>query len=479
MSDLETTATTLAGDVVGAVVAGGERGRKVVHFGGVPFASAHRFGLPQPPVPWASLFDATGVGAAAPQRTEGLELVPGMVPASTSEDCLNAEVWTPAVDGSRAVLVWIPGGSFRIGGAGLPTYDGRHLAADGDIVVVGLNYRLGLLGFLCAPGVPSNLGLRDLLAGMAWVRANIEHFGGDPSRITVMGESAGAGAIMHLLTDPSFDVAGAIVLSGSPTMTQELSTAVGVAERVLKLAGVSSASDLVHRSVDQLLDLQERAVTDLAATVGMMPFHPWVDGDVVPDAPLRLMVSDGLAPVPLVVSTTAHEMELFRAMVPVLRSEYALGMLTLKARALGLSPESVVAGYAACDNDLVAAVADLDLQIPASMLVEHHVRRGIPVWHATFTWESAQHRACHAVDLPFHFGLEMQGQIRADSTGEDAPVKEEGGERARRNRPSFEFHLRRIAASEVRGYGWGHAVTNHECRTYAKLFARTVFLLST
>jgi para-nitrobenzyl esterase len=394
--------TTTAGPVRGCVVEA--RDRRVHFFGGVPYASAARFGLPQPVAPWTNTRDASVAGAAPPQRIEGLDLVPGMAPATTTEDCLTAEIWTSDTSGSRAVLVWIPGGSFRVGGAGLETYDGRHLAADGDVVVVGLNCRLGLFGFLNAPGVPSNLGLRDLLAGLAWVRANIANFGGDPNRVTVMGESAGAGAIMHLLADPGFAVEGAIVFSGSPTMTQSPATASLVASKVLELAGVASAGDLMSWSVDELLDVQSSAVAALAVSVGMMPFHPWVDGDVVPQSPVTAIATDALAPVPLVIGTTANEMELFRSMVPALPASIACQVLAPKAAALGVSAEGVARGFAACGEDLVSAIADIDLQLPALLLAEHHVRRGLPVWRATFTWSSANHGACHAVDLPFHFG---------------------------------------------------------------------------
>lgn len=322
----------------------------------------------------------------------------------------------------RPVLVWIPGGSFRIGGASLPTYDGRHLAADGDMVVIGLNYRLGLLGFLAAEGVPSNLGLRDLLAAIDWIRANAVAFGGDPERITLMGESAGAGAITHLLSRPDLPIAGAIVLSGSATMTLGLATARVVAETVFEVAGVSGAAGLAGRSVEDLLDVQTQAVGDLAATVGMMPFHPWVDGDVVPVAPLEAATAGALRTVPLVIGTTAHEMELFRPMVPTLPTEYAARYLQGRAAPLGLTPEGVAAGLAACDGDLVAAIADIDLQLPALWLAESHARRGLPVWRVLFTWESPGHQACHALDLPFHFGTLDVDVWRefAGATGADA-----------------------------------------------------------
>ncbi len=401
-------ATTAAGPVHGHRVTTSD-GQSVVHFGGVPYASAARFGLPSAPSPWTFPLDCTLSGAAPPQRSE-LDLVPGMVPLRTSEDCLTAEVWTPGVDGRRPIIVWIPGGSFRIGGAGLATYDGRRLAADGDAVIIGLNYRLGALGFLAAPGVPSNLGLRDLLAGIDWVRANAAAFGGDPERITLMGESAGAGAIYHLLTRPDLPCAGAIIWSGSPTMTLAASTAELVGTRFTSLAGVADTSALADLPLDALLDAQAATVTDLARTVGMMPFHPWVDGDRVPQSPLDAAAAGRLTAIPLVIGTTADEMELFRSMVPALPRSYAVPMLTTKAAAVGITVTGVEAGLTACGDDLVTAIADVDLQLPALLVANSHLRRGLPVWRATLTWPSRDHGSCHALDLPFHFGtLDVDG----------------------------------------------------------------------
>ena len=121
------------------------------------------------PVRWTEPLDGTEPGPAPPQVVGGLDLVPGMIPARQSEDCLTAEVWTPSLDSRNPVIVWVPGGSYRIGGASLPTYDSTRLA-EGSTVVVGVNYRLGALGWLAADDVPSNLGLRDLLAALTWVR---------------------------------------------------------------------------------------------------------------------------------------------------------------------------------------------------------------------------------------------------------------------------------------------------------------------
>src|SRR5207253_4284106 len=171
------TVDTLSGPVVG------RHDGAVLRFGGVPYARAERWGAPEP-FAWTEAFDATRPGAAPPQIVGGLDLVPGMIPSVQTEACLTAEICTPTLDGARPVLVWVPGGSYRIGAASLPLYDGAHLA-EHDVVVVGLNYRLGALGWLAAPGVPSNLALRDLRAAIDWVRGNVSAFGGDPERIVL------------------------------------------------------------------------------------------------------------------------------------------------------------------------------------------------------------------------------------------------------------------------------------------------------
>jgi len=375
----------------------------VLHFGGVPYARAARFGLPEP-CEWTDELDATRPGAAPPQTVGGLDLVPGMTPDRQSEDCLTAEIFTPALDGAAPVLVWVPGGSYRIGGAGLATYDGAALTSaggDGGTVVIGLNYRLGALGWLGLDGVPTNLGLRDLRAALDWVRAVAPSFGGDPERIVVMGESAGSGMLAHALATGELPVAGAILQSGAPAGTLDSDAVAWVAEQFLEAAGATDVDGLRRLSVDALLAAQEATVAAALPKVGMMPFHPWIDGDLL-TGPAH---TSAFPAIPLVVGTTAHEMELFRDQVPVLPEEHALGFLGMKALTLGITdPDSVRAAFLAGGGDLVESVADLELHVPNELLARAHEARGNPVYRYRFTWEAPVKRACHALDLPFTFG---------------------------------------------------------------------------
>jgi len=393
----------------------GTRRDGFLRFGGVPYARADRWRAPEP-FTWTEPLDATRPGAAAPQMVDtSLDLVPDMAPATQTEACLTAEICTPGLDGARAVLVWVPGGSYRIGAASLATYDGSHLAAH-DVVVVGLNYRLGALGWLAANGVPSNLGLRDLRAAVAWLRANAAAFGGDPDRIVLMGESAGSGCIAHLLATGDVPVAGAILQSGAPAGTLDADAAAWVAEQFLDAAGVTSVNALMTTPLDALLAAQEQTVEGALAKVGMMPFHPWIDGDLLTGPAHRAEFPN----IPLVVGTTAQEMELFRDRVPVLPDDIAVMFLAGKAANLGITDEARVrAAFDACGGDLVEAVADLELHLPNELLARAHRARGNPVYRYRFNWEAPVRRACHALDLPFTFGTLDVSDWRAFTGAQD------------------------------------------------------------
>ncbi len=169
----------------------------VTAFKGIPYAAPPtgplRWRPPQPMPPWAGIRTAASFGSACLAAP-----APGSAPvasSSQSEDCLTVNVWTPAPDGGAAkpVMVWLHGGGFQFGSSASSTYDGSNLAARG-VVVVSLNYRLGVFGFLAHPafdqeaGGSGAYGLQDQLAALRWVRQNIASFGGDPSRVTLFGE---------------------------------------------------------------------------------------------------------------------------------------------------------------------------------------------------------------------------------------------------------------------------------------------------
>ena len=204
---------TVYGRVRGAFVEDGA----VVAFKGIPYAAppvgALRWQLPAPPVPWEGEREATEVGTACHQAVvdEGFY---AQEPFAQSEDCLFLNVWAPAgeADAGHPVMVWIHGGGFILGSANLPGYDGEALARAG-VVLVSINYRLGLLGFLAHPGLTAesqhgasgNQGLHDQVAALEWVRDNIAAFGGDPGNVTIFGESAGSMSVCYMAATPLAD----------------------------------------------------------------------------------------------------------------------------------------------------------------------------------------------------------------------------------------------------------------------------------
>jgi para-nitrobenzyl esterase len=195
------------------IVAGrlsGRRAGEAIAFRGIPYATAPRFAPPGPIEGWKGVRDAGAPGPAAPQpRRPAAAFTHGDIPP-TDEQCLSLNVFAPALSGRRPVFVWLHGGGFAIGHAAASLYSGVRLAADADAVVVTVNYRLGSLGWLGHPGLSggpdapaANWGLLDQIAALEWVRGNIAAFGGDPARVTLAGQSAGALSAMDLLVAPN------------------------------------------------------------------------------------------------------------------------------------------------------------------------------------------------------------------------------------------------------------------------------------
>jgi len=219
------TVETAAGSLSGVRDPGG------VTFRGIPYARAERFAPPAPAEPWTGVREAAQTGLAAPQPDRPVaRFTHGPMPL-TGEDCLNLNVYAPSLEGDRPVMVWLHGGGFVMGHAGASLYHGARLAAVGDIVVVTVNYRLGSLGWLCHRALGGgNWGLRDQIAALEWVRENIASFGGDPGRVTVAGQSAGALCAVDLLAAPSARGLFARAIVQSPPLGDAIQPA-DVAER--------------------------------------------------------------------------------------------------------------------------------------------------------------------------------------------------------------------------------------------------------
>ncbi|MFJ9173836.1 carboxylesterase/lipase family protein [Streptomyces sp. NPDC102360] len=298
------TADTEAGPVEGIPC----RDRSVTVFRGIPYAAPPvgelRWRPPQPPERWEGVRRADRFGPMCPQAPN--EAAATGVDVPMSEDCLSLNIWTgvPSRDERRPVLVWIYGGGFREGTGAQPRYDGENLARQG-LTVVTFNYRLGAFGFLATPelsaesehGSSGNYGLLDCVAALRWVRDNIAHFGGDPDRVTIAGQSAGAGLVNFLAMSPLAKglfhraIAQSHARHSRDPELRYLSTsyrlpaaAESAGSQYLRLRGARSIRELRAQHWHKLIDGHDPIDTSVetGGTAGPPLLRPVVDGWAIP-----------------------------------------------------------------------------------------------------------------------------------------------------------------------------------------------------
>ncbi|MDF2897706.1 MAG: carboxylesterase, partial [Rhodococcus erythropolis] len=296
---------------------------------GMPYAAApvgaRRFRAPQPAEPWDGVRDCREFGPIAPQGQS--PAVPIDRAFKIDEDCLSINVWAPRPDGTpRPVMVWIHGGAYCLGSAAQTIYDGRHLAETGDVVLVSFNYRVGALGFLDLSGFStadtvfeSNCGLRDQIAALEWVRDNIDAFGGDPSAVTVFGESSGAGSITTLMTCPSAEGLFHRAIAQSPPATSVYGAerAKTVAERFLELLSIDpeDAGDLLTTDLELLVKASDDLVNEIPTRIpGTLAMAPVVDRDLVPHYPVAAFQKGYAHRIPLIIGSNKDEASIFKFM---------------------------------------------------------------------------------------------------------------------------------------------------------------------
>ncbi len=339
------------------------------------------------------------------------------------DEYLSLNVWKPEGDlTSLPVMVFIHGGGFVVGSKDAPVQDGSTFARDG-IVYVALNYRMGIDGFLPIPGVQTNLGLRDMIAGLQWVRENITAFGGDPANVTVFGESAGAMAIADLVTSPLAKglFRRAIIQSGHGGMTRDIGVAQRLVRKLAKLLGVTPDHAGFERVLpgEAMFDAVEKVSApttriDLRGPDGREPvfgisrFVPVHGDDVLPLEPLEALKQGAGAEVDVLIGSNAQEMNLY--LVPsgvrdkvnkllawlILRRSQPRAWAVLKAYGMG---QGKTPGQALTD-----AMSDLVFRWPARRFAEEHQGR-THVYE--FEWRSPRFDgglgAAHGMELPIVF----------------------------------------------------------------------------
>lgn len=436
----------------------GVRADGVWSFKGIPYAAppigADRWRPPSPVRPWRGTRAASQFGPACPQALPEL-MLEDLGP--TSEDCLTLNVWSgaSAPDERRAVLVWVHGGAYIQGAASQRPYDGAALAARG-VVVVSLNYRLGVFGFFAHPALSresgrdasGNQGLRDILAALRWVRANVAAFGGDASRVTLFGESSGAGAINALLTSPLAEglFHRAILQSGSVLGPLQhlrstwylLPPAESIGTRVQTALGVEG-----DPGAEALAAMRRRETTDvLRAADPQKPFSlggnryaPSVDGDVLPEEPAAALDAGRVAKVPVIAGANEDEGTVF---LGLFGPTTPFGYAQLTAFAFGSRAQEVLRLFPARTDEEAKAALARSLGIaafvaPARRLAAVMTRHGAPAYLYHFTKRrpgdaGLRLGAFHGSEIPHVFGTlaarDLPGLGRLDVDAADRELSD-------------------------------------------------------
>ena len=420
---------------------------KVVSFKGIPYATPPvgdlRFMPPQDPKPWDGTLKALEYSKVEPQPLDDLT---GAAGYTQSEDCLYLNVWTPKLDGAkRPVMVWIHGGGYSYGTANDPMYDAANLSKRGDVTVVTINYRLGPFGFMYLADVAGqqyaqsgNVGLLDQAAALKWVKNNISAFGGDPSNVTIFGESAGAGSVCSLLSMPAAKglFRRAIAESGAASMLTSPAKATEMTQKFMQLAGVTEVAGLKSLTSKEIVQTESELLSQSPGTI--TNFEPVIDGNVIPESSLQAIAKGSASGVDLLIGTNLDEFRLLAALtVPAMATlplnvvAGASPQIQQSIATTGMTPDAIAALYkqsfpSYTDGDITMEVmTDSMFRIPAIRVAEAQSAKQPNTFMYLFTWPSPNKPdlgSCHAIELPFVFG-NLKGTRTAAIDGNNPPKK--------------------------------------------------------
>lgn len=389
---------------------------------GIRYAAAPvgdlRFKAPQAPQPWQGVFNATAYGPASPQSENGF-IDKNVV---RDEDCLSLNIWSPAPDSAkRPVMFWIHGGGFSVGTGASAMYNGANLANNGDVVVVTINYRLGVLGFLYfdeaaqKAGFENNLGIRDQIAALQWVKQNIAAFGGDPNNITIFGESAGGTSVETLLACPAAKglFHKAIAESGPAAILWQPSVAGAFTDKYLNYLGLSknNLQQLKELPVDILKQYEDSLQLYMIRETPNKVFSPTIDGSFLATDIFTCLRPQQSGNVALMIGTNKDESTIF--------ARKSLSMVPRKAEVLDKQflhvlneqdKKRITATYPKYPRTrgVLDLVTDAIFRVPAMRMAECQSMHS-PVYMYRFEYTSfllnlAGLRSFHGLEIPFVFG---------------------------------------------------------------------------
>ena len=408
---VEAPAGTLEGKSVG----------KVREYKGIPFAQPPvgplRWKAPQPLPAWPGVRKAQSFGAACIQPRPAAVHIYANPPAKISEDCLTLNIWAPEDAKDAPVIVWIHGGALTTGYSHEGMYDGAKLAARGAIVV-SINYRLGVLGYLAHPalsaeshdGVSGNYGLLDQIAALEWVKANISAFGGDTGNVTIAGESAGALSVMYLMASPKARglfhkaIAQSAYMISTPSLKEERHGEAAAEATGLRVAAALGANDLTS-----LRAMDATALSDGALKAG---YFPWgtIDGKILPRQLVDTFDRGEQAPVPIITGFNIGEIRSLRMLAPPVPANAAAYEAAIRER-YGDLADAWLKLYPAKDlgEAILATPRDAMYGWTSERLAIKQTALGQPSYlylfdHGYPAASEAGLHGFHAAEIPFVFG---------------------------------------------------------------------------
>ncbi len=420
-----------SGDAIAETASGRVRGvaaQGVNVFKGIPYgastAGANRFMPPVQPMAWTGVRDALEYGPSAPQSPPGPN---GQRARAESEDCLVLNVFTPGLadNRKRPVMVWLHGGGFRSGSGSSRLYDGVSLARTYDVVVVSINHRLNSFGYTYLGDASADFarsgaaGMLDIVAALQWVKTNIERFGGDPSVVTIFGQSGGGRKVATLMAMPA--AAGlfhrAVIESGAILKLQTRDDAVRTAKMLFQELGLKPGDirALQHVPMDRLIAASDALEARVPLSEpGMAAYSPTVDGTVVPQHPWDPAGPSLSSRIPLLIGWARTEETYYQRPTPENVAMTEAGMRALISKRLGADADAVIAAFKA--GYPKATPWDLNILITTDhprgaysreLAKRKAAQRGAPAFLYRFDWETPEGngrmQSPHTIEIPFVF----------------------------------------------------------------------------